>query len=120
MEFVKILKSKIHGATVTDANVEYEGSITIDGALMEMTGIFEYEAVQVWNKTRGTRLETYAISAPPGSGTICLNGAAALQNSKGDTVIISAFGFIREEDVKAHKPGILFVDGGNRPRPEKK
>jgi len=116
MKFVKVLKSKIHGATVTDANVEYEGSITIDSALMEMTGMFEFEAVQVWNKTRGTRLETYVIPAPPGSGIVCLNGAAALQNGKGDTVIIAAFQLIEEQDVRTHRPRVVFVDGGNRPQ----
>ncbi len=120
MKIIKVLKSKIHGATVTDANVEYEGSISIDANLMETAGIHEFEAVQVWNRTRGTRLETYAISAAPASGIICLNGPAALQNCKGDIVIVSSFAYISEENATEWKPTIVFVDADNRPRAPKK
>ncbi|MFH1438307.1 MAG: aspartate 1-decarboxylase [Pseudomonadota bacterium] len=115
MKFVKMLKGKIHGAVVTDANVEYEGSITVDSALMESAGILEHEAVHVWNMTGGSRLETYAIPAPPGSGTICLNGAAALHNHKGDKVIIAAFELIQEENVKSHGPRLVYTDSDNKP-----
>lgn len=114
MNFTKILKGKIHGATVTDANVEYEGSITIDSALMESAGIIKYESVHVWNLSRGTRLETYAIAAPPGSETICVNGAAAHHNGKGDKVIIAAFTFVSGEELKTHEPKLIFVDASNR------
>jgi len=110
-----VLKSKIHGGIVTDANVEYEGSVSIDSSLMEMSGIKEYEAVHIWNKTRGTRLVTYAISAPPNSGTICLNGAAALQNKVGDSVIIAAFRYVNEEEYNKFQPRVVFVDAKNKP-----
>lgn len=114
MTFIKVLKGKVHGATVTDANVEYEGSITIDAALMESAGFLNYESVHVWNMTRGSRLETYVIPAPAGSGTVCLNGAAALHNKKGDRVIIAAFAYITEEEYRAFKPKVNFVDAENR------
>lgn len=114
MKLFKVLKGKIHGAAVTDANVEYEGSITIDSSLMEASGIFTNESVHVWNMTRGTRLETYAIPAPPGSGTICPNGAAALHNKKGDKVIIAAFMLISEEEAASHEPRLIFVDADNK------
>jgi aspartate 1-decarboxylase len=115
MTLVKVLKGKIHGATVTDANVEYEGSITLDSVLMEAAGIAGYEAVCVWNMTQGTRLETYAIPGPPGSGTVCLNGAAAINNRKGDRVIVAAFAYVTPEEHRSLKPTITFVDADNRP-----
>lgn len=113
MKYLKLLKSKIHGGVVTGANVEYEGSITIDSNLMESAGIQPYESVWVWNMERGTRLETYAIAAPSGSGTIRLNGAAALQNKKGDRVIIASFVFLTEDELKDHKPKKIFLNTNN-------
>ena len=79
-----MFRSKIHRATITDADLDYEGSVTIDEALREAAGILEFEAVQIWNVTRGSRLETYAMKAPRGSGVVCVNGAAAHLNTPGD------------------------------------
>ncbi|MCH8056172.1 MAG: aspartate 1-decarboxylase [Deltaproteobacteria bacterium] len=109
-----MLKGKIHGAKVTDANVKYEGSITIDGDLMDAADITPYEQVQVWNLNSGERLETYAIPAEAGSGEVCINGAAAHRIKKGETVIIATFAWMNEREVKAHSPSVVFVDGHNR------
>ena len=84
-------KAKIHRATVTHADLDYEGSVTIDEDLMDAAGIWNYEAVHVWNITRGTRLQTYALKGPRGSGVICINGAAAHLNQPGDQVILATF-----------------------------
>lgn len=108
-----ILKSKIHRATVTDAQVEYEGSITIDSGLMEAANILPYEEVHVWNLASGDRLTTYAIPAEPNSGTICVNGAAAKRVHKGDTIIISSFASFNEEEIKGFKPRVVLVDADN-------
>ena len=88
---ISVYKSKIHRATVTEANLNYEGSLTIDSDLMKAAGIVPFEKVHVVNVTNGNRLETYAIEGKPGSGVICLNGAAAHKGKKGDTVIIIAY-----------------------------
>lgn len=93
-----IFKSKIHRARVTQAALDYEGSVTIDAALMEAANIASFEAVHIWNVTRGTRLVTYAIEGPRGSGTICINGAAAHLNQPGDVVIIDADGVSASSD----------------------
>ncbi|MDO3379652.1 aspartate 1-decarboxylase [Geoalkalibacter halelectricus] len=111
----KMLKSKIHRATVTGADLHYEGSVTIDRNLMEQSDIKAYEAVDIWNVTYGTRFQTYAIEGQPGSGTICINGAAARLVSKGDLVIIASWLDIPEEQVAAHEPKLVFVDEKNRP-----
>jgi aspartate 1-decarboxylase len=108
-----MLKSKIHRATVTDADLNYEGSITIDRNLMEAADIFNNEAVDVWNVTYGTRLQTYAIEGQPGSGTICLNGAAARLVSKGDLVIIASWQEMDAATARNHKPKLVFVDEKN-------
>ncbi len=113
----RMLKSKIHRATVTEADVEYDGSISIDQDLLEAADIVPYEAVNVWNVTRGTRLETYAIPAPAGSGEICINGAAAHLVSVGELVIIASFVDIPNADVADHQPKKVFVDAENRQRP---
>ncbi|MDA7980310.1 MAG: aspartate 1-decarboxylase [Pirellulales bacterium] len=108
-----MLKSKIHRATVTEANVEYEGSISIDSNLMTAADIIPFEAVQVWNVTRGTRLETYAIEAPPSSGVICINGAAAHLVAAGEIVIIASFVDVPDKDAP-YSPKLIFVDAQNR------
>jgi len=110
----QILKSKIHRATVTDANLEYEGSITIDGALMEAAGILPYEYLRIANLNNGERFETYVIPGEPGRGTICVNGAAAHKAGKGDLVIIFQYAYLNEEELTSHMPKIIHVDGQNR------
>jgi len=110
MRLLNICKSKIHRATVTDANVDYVGSIAIDRDLMERTGIVPNERVHVWNITNGARLETYAIVADPGSGIIALNGAAAHHARPGDKIIIAAFCWTDEPET----PRMILVDENNR------
>ena len=109
-----MLKSKIHRATVTEAELDYVGSITIDKNLLEASGILEYEKVLVVDITNGSRLETYTIAGERGSGIICLNGAAAKLINKGDTVIIMAFADMDEKEAKEYKPTVVFVDGENK------
>ncbi len=109
-----LFKSKIHRATVTHADLEYEGSVTIDEDLMEAAGIWEYEAIHVWNITRGTRLQTYAIKGARGSGIICINGAAAHLNKPGDMVILATFAEVEEAEARAFKPTVVLVDAKNR------
>ncbi len=106
--------SKIHRATITHADLEYEGSVTIDTDLLEAADIFENEAVHVWNVTRGTRLMTYALRGPRGSGVICINGAAAHLNKPGDLCIIATFGDMDVEEARKHEPKVVFVDSKNR------
>jgi aspartate 1-decarboxylase len=113
---IRLLKSKIHRATVTDANIDYYGSITIDKELMEAAGVVEYEKVLVANMANGTRHETYVIAGPRGSGVICSNGAAAHLVSKGDEVIIMAFADFEPEEAAGHEPEIVLVDKHNRPK----
>lgn len=109
-----MFKSKIHRATVTHADLDYEGSITIDADLMAAADIVEYEAVHVWNVTRGTRLQTYAITGASGSGTICINGAAAHLNRPGDLVILATFAEVEERDARRLRPTVVRVDHQNR------
>ena len=108
-----LLKGKIHRATVIQAELEYVGSITIDPFLMEGAGILEYEKVQVVDVDNGARFETYVIAGVPGSGMVCLNGAAAREVSVGDKVIIMCYCELTEEEVKTHKPKVVFVDDEN-------
>jgi aspartate 1-decarboxylase len=110
----KMLKSKIHRATVTGADLHYEGSVTIDRDLMEAADIIPYEAVAVWNVTNGSRLETYAIEGERGSGVICLNGAAARLVAPRDLVIIASFVNMKNEEAINHEPKLVFVDDQNR------
>ena len=105
---LNILKSKIHRVKVTEANLEYIGSITIDEALMEAANIYAGERVQVVDNTNGARLETYVIAGKRGSGCICINGAAAHLVNVGDTVIIMAYALMTPEEAKAFKPAIVF------------
>ncbi len=109
----KMLKSKIHRATVTGADLEYEGSVTIDPLLLEAADILPYEAVDIWNVTYGTRFQTYAIAGQPGSGTICINGAAARLVSRGDKVIIASWLDMDQEKAAGYKPKLIFVDDHN-------
>ena len=111
----KMLRAKIHRAVVTDADLEYEGSLTIPPELLEMTDIKEYEAIQVWNVTRGTRFETYAIEGERSTGKICVNGAAAHLAGPGDIIIIAAFSDVPEPMLPEFRPVVLFVDSQNRP-----
>ena len=107
-------KSKIHRATVTQADLDYEGSVSIDEDLLEAAGIWEFEAVHIWNITRGTRLQTYAIKGERGSGTICINGAAAHLMKPGDLVIIATFAELEESEARVHKPLVVLVDRQNK------
>jgi aspartate 1-decarboxylase len=106
-------KGKIHRATVTQANLNYIGSITIDQDLLDAANIYPYEKVQVVNLSNGSRLETYTIAGARGSGVICLNGAAARLTAEGDKVIIISYGEFNEEEVRALVPQIVFVDDEN-------
>jgi aspartate 1-decarboxylase len=112
----KMMRAKIHRATVTQADVDYEGSITIDKNLMDATDLLPNEAVCVWNVTSGTRFETYAVTGPQDSGVICVNGAAAHLVSPGDLVIIAAFADMDEAEARRHEPKVVFVDDRNRIR----
>lgn len=113
--FRHMMKSKIHRATVTEANLNYVGSITIDEDLMEAADIIENEKVQIVDNNNGSRLETYVIPGPRGSGVICLNGAAARLVQPGDTVIIISYAILSSEELEVHKPTVVFVDENNRP-----
>jgi aspartate 1-decarboxylase len=108
-----MLKGKIHRATVTEANVAYEGSITIDPLLMDAAGFLQFEQVQVLDINNGSRLTTYAIEGEPGSGVICINGAAARLVDEGDLVIILAYDLLTEEEALGHKPRLVYVNGRN-------
>lgn len=112
---ITVCKSKIHRATITDKNLAYVGSITIDSELLKLADLVPYEKVQVANVNNGNRFETYVIEGEPGSGTIALNGAAARLGEKGDLIIIIAYGQIEKAEGPAHKPAIVHVDSGNRP-----
>ena len=110
----KMFKSKIHRATITQADLDYEGSVTIDNSLLVAADILPNEHVHIWNITRGTRIETYALEGTRGSGVICINGAAAHQNSPGDLVIISTFGEFSPAELKEYSPTIVLVDKKNK------
>ena len=109
-----LLNGKIHRATVTDANLNYVGSITVDTDLLDAAGIDIHEKVQIVNNNNGARLETYAIAGKAGSGEICLNGAAARLVQKGDTVIIMSFVLIDAKEVATHRPKVVLVDENNK------
>lgn len=111
---ISMLKSKIHRATVTDARVDYVGSITIDETLMKNAGIYEYEKVQIADVDNGNRLETYVIAGEAGSGVICLNGAAAHLVTPGDKVIIMSYADVEPSEIEANKPKVVFVDDDNK------
>lgn len=109
-----MLKCKIHRATVTEAVLHYEGSITIDETLMEAAGLVEYEQVHIYNIDNGNRFSTYVIHGESDSGVICLNGAAARQVSKGDLIIIANYASYDEKELADFQPTLVYVDGKNR------
>ncbi len=111
---IERLKSKIHRATVTQAELNYVGSVTVDAALMEAAGLFEYEKVQIADVDNGARFETYVIAGEVGSGVICLNGAAARCVAVGDKVIIMSYARLTPEEIAANPPRVVFVDEKNR------
>ncbi len=115
-----MLKSKIHRATLTGADLQYEGSITIDRDLMDAADIIPYEAVSVWNVTNGSRFETYAIEGERGSGVVCVNGAAARLVAPRDLVIVASFVSMDAEEARQHEPKLVFVDERNRIVPTRK
>lgn len=112
--FRLMLRSKIHRATVTDANLEYEGSLTVDPILLEAAGILPYEQVRVSNLNNGERFETYVIAGKRGSGDMCLNGPTARKGAKGDKIIVFCYEYFTEEELKTFKPRIIVVDDQNR------
>ena len=111
---LNMLKGKIHRATIRQAELNYVGSITVDPVLLEAAGIREYEMVQVVDCNNGSRLETYTLAGEPGSGMICLNGAAARLVQPGDTCIIMCYCQVTPEEAKTHRPNVVFVDENNQ------
>lgn len=111
---VNMLKGKIHRATVVQAELDYVGSITVDEALLEASGIHEYERVQIVDVNNGNRFETYTIAGERDSGLICLNGAAARQVQVNDKIIIMAYAMLDENEVKSYSPNVVFVDDNNK------
>lgn len=109
-----MLKSKLHRATVTDANLEYEGSLTLDGDLLAAADILPFEEIHVWNVTRGSRLTTYAMLGESGSGVCCVNGAGAHLVRPGDVVIIATYTTIADPHAATHQPIIVLLDDRNR------
>jgi aspartate 1-decarboxylase len=109
-----LLKSKIHRATVTEADLNYEGSVTIDADLMRAADIVEFEQVHIYDVTNGNRIITYAMVGPAGSGMICINGAAAHKVHPGDLVILATYATVAEEERLEHRPRIVHVDQKNR------
>jgi aspartate 1-decarboxylase len=109
-----LLKSKIHRVRVTDADLNYEGSLTIDSDLMEAADIVLYEQIKIYNIYNGARFDTYAIAGPAGKGDICLNGAAARMGAPGDLIIIATYANYNEAEAAAHKPIVVLVDSQNR------
>ncbi len=112
--FLKVLRTKIHRATITAASVDYVGSITLDRDLMDAAGLGEHECVLVADLNNGQRFETYVMEGPRGSGTVCINGAAANLVTVGDLVIVMAFGYVPQEEAGALQPRIVLVDEKNR------
>lgn len=112
-----MMKSKLHRATVTDANLHYEGSLTIDADLLDAADILPHEQVHVWDVTNGARLVTYALVGPRGSGTVCVNGAGAHLIKPGDIVIVATYAELDDADARKHEPTVVFVGDGNRVKP---
>lgn len=110
---LKMLKSKIHGATLTMTDLHYEGSIAIDEDLLDAAGILPHEHVDIWNVTNGSRLSTYALPAERGSGMMMLNGAAARLAHAGDKVIITTFGHVPAEEARNYKPTVVLMNDDN-------
>jgi aspartate 1-decarboxylase len=110
----ELCKSKIHGATVTEANLYYEGSLTLDRDLIEAADLVSYERIQVVNINNGSRLETYVIPGEPGSGVVALNGAAARLGAVGDQLILISYAYYDESEIEGHEPRVIYVDDRNR------
>ena len=110
---ISMLKSKIHRAVIIQAELNYVGSVTIDEELMEAAGLYEYERVHISNVNSGSRIETYVIAGERGSGVICLNGAAARSGQKGDYIIIMAYANMTPDEIKTHRPKVVFVGDKN-------
>lgn len=110
----RMFKSKLHRATVTQADLDYEGSVTIDRNLLEAADILPHEWVAIWNVTNGQRIETYALEGEPGSGVICINGAAAHRFTPGDKVIIATMCEVDEAELEGWEPTVVLVDDDNR------
>lgn len=113
--FRTMMKSKLHRATITEANLNYVGSITIDEDLMDLAELYPNEKVQIVDNNNGNRLETYTIPGPRGSGVICLNGAAARLVHPGDKIIIISYGLMTEEEARSLKPKVIILDENNKP-----
>ena len=109
----QMLKCKIHRASVTEANLEYEGSLTIDRVIMDKVGLLPYEKIYVYNINNGERFETYVMSGAPNSGVICLNGAAARKGLVGDLIIIVSYGLYGEDELQDYKPRIVLLNSDN-------
>jgi len=109
-----MLKSKLHRVTVTDANLNYEGSITIDEALMQKADLVPFEKVSIYNVSNGERFSTYVIKGRKGSGVICLNGAAARKASRGDVIIVASYVMVDDDSIKKWAPKCVYVDEKNR------
>jgi len=116
MTLRKVLKSKLHMATITEANIDYEGSCTIDEELMELADLVPYESVLISNYNNGERFETYVIPGKRGSGEICLNGATARKGAVGDRVFIFSWRYIPESEIKDYEPVIIILSDNNRPK----
>jgi aspartate 1-decarboxylase len=114
-----MLKGKIHRATVTGAELHYEGSVTLDSELMELADILPFQEVHIWNVTNGERFQTYVIEGRRGSGVVCINGAAAHRARPGDLVIIASFALMPDADARDWKPRCVFVDAHNHPIEER-
>ena len=114
MSRLHMFRAKLHRATVTHADVDYEGSVTIAGDLMDAAGILEYEQIHIWNLTRGTRLVTYVLRGDDGSGIVCVNGAAAHRASPGDKVILATFAEVDAEEAAGWQPRVVLLDEHNR------
>lgn len=113
--FITLCKSKIHRATITDASLDYVGSLGIDGDLMRLADLMPYEKIQIANISNGERFETYVIESKAGSGEICLNGAAARKGQIGDLIIIMAYGLFERSEAASFKPVVIYVDKDNKP-----
>lgn len=111
-----MMKSKIHRVTVTEANLDYEGSLTIDEDLLEAADILPNEQVHVWNVTNGNRLTTYALAGKRGSGIVCVNGAGAHLIKPGDLIIVATYTTLKDKEARRYKPLVVFVDADNRPK----
>ena len=110
----ELLRAKVHRATVTETNVNYEGSLTLDENLMRQAGMLPYERIDVYNADSGTRFSTYLIAGKAGSGVVCVNGAAAHLARPGERVIIASYATLTQEEIASHRPTVVLVDGSNR------